>query len=111
VSGLSTPLGENSPSTSSTKSALYFLIFKSRKPQARAFRRWVTGEVLPQIRQTGAYAANGQIGQDGSIVLPPFDGETRYVVLSIPGKPPHIRRTGVAELLAENISLDVQGLC
>ena len=94
-----------------SESAIYTLIFKSRKPQARAFRRWVTGEVLPQIRQTGAYAANSQLGQDGSIVLPPFDGETRYVVLHIPGKPPHIRRTGVAELLAENTSLDVQGLC
>ena len=94
-----------------SESVIYTLIFKSRKPQAKAFRRWVTGEVIPQIRQTGAYAANGQIGQDGSIVLPPFDGETRYVVLSIPGRPPHIRRTGVAELLAENTSLDVQGLC
>jgi hypothetical protein len=33
------------------------------------------------------------------------------VVLHIPGRPPHIRRTGVADLLAENTSLDVQGLC
>lgn len=93
------------------ESALYFLIFKSRKPQARAFRRWVTGEVLPQIRQTGAYAMNGRLGQDGSIVLPPLDGATRYVVVGLPGKPPHIRRTGAAEMLAENTSLDIQGLC
>ncbi len=110
VSTIDTPGGEQTVNLI-TESALYVLIFKSRKPQARAFRRWVTGEVLPQIRQTGAYAANGQLGQDGSIVLPPFDGETRYVVLHIPGKPPHIRRTGIAELLAENTSLDVQGLC
>lgn len=35
---------------------LYELIFQSRKPEARAFRRWVTREVLPAIRQTGSYS-------------------------------------------------------
>ena len=38
-----------------SESGLYALIFKSRKPQAREFRRWVTSEVLPQIRRTGSY--------------------------------------------------------
>lgn len=37
------------------ESGLYDLIFESRKPQARAFRRWVTSELLPQIRRTGQY--------------------------------------------------------
>lgn len=40
-----------------SESGLYALIFKSRKPQAKAFRRWVTSEVLPTIRKTGAYLA------------------------------------------------------
>ena len=35
---------------------LYKLIMRSRKPEARAFQRWVTHEVLPQIRQTGGYS-------------------------------------------------------
>lgn len=35
---------------------LYSLILGSRKPEARAFKRWVTHEVLPSIRRTGAYA-------------------------------------------------------
>lgn len=39
-----------------TESGLYALIFKSRKPQAKAFRKWVTSEVLPSLRQTGRYA-------------------------------------------------------
>lgn len=39
-----------------TESGLYALIFKSRKPEAKAFRKWVTGEVLPAIRKTGNYA-------------------------------------------------------
>lgn len=37
------------------ESGLYSLIFKSRKPEARAFRKWVTSEVLPTIRKTGEY--------------------------------------------------------
>lgn len=38
------------------ESGLYHLIFNSRKPEARRFRRWVTQEVLPSIRQTGGYS-------------------------------------------------------
>jgi Prophage antirepressor len=38
-----------------SESGLYALIFTSRKPEARRFRRWVTGEVLPSIRSTGGY--------------------------------------------------------
>ena len=36
---------------------LYDVILESRKPEARAFRRWVTGEVLPAIRKHGGYMA------------------------------------------------------
>ena len=35
--------------------AVYSLILSSKLPQAKAFKRWVTSEVLPQIRQTGGY--------------------------------------------------------
>ncbi len=38
-----------------TEPGLYTVTFLSRKPQAQNFRRWVTGEVLPSIRKTGAY--------------------------------------------------------
>lgn len=38
------------------ESGLYELIFQSRKPGAKAFRRWVTGTVLPAIRKTGSYS-------------------------------------------------------
>lgn len=37
------------------ESGLYNLIFQSRKPEAKAFRKWVTSEVLPSIRRTGRY--------------------------------------------------------
>ena len=37
------------------ESGLYSLVFASKLPQAKAFKRWVTSEVLPQIRKTGGY--------------------------------------------------------
>ncbi|MBQ4126638.1 MAG: Bro-N domain-containing protein [Alistipes sp.] len=37
------------------ESGLYHLIFQSRKPEAKAFRKWVTAEVLPTLRRTGRY--------------------------------------------------------
>lgn len=39
------------------ESGLYNLIFRSTKPEAKKFRKWVTAEVLPSIRKTGAYVA------------------------------------------------------
>lgn len=38
---------------------LYKLIARSNKPEAKAFLRWVTHDVLPSIRQTGSYTAPG----------------------------------------------------
>ena len=38
------------------ESGLYSLILSSKLPQAKQFKRWVTSEVLPAIRRTGAYA-------------------------------------------------------
>ena len=38
-----------------TESGLYALIFRSNKPDAKGFRKWVTSEVLPAIRKTGGY--------------------------------------------------------
>jgi len=38
-----------------SESGLYSLVFKSKKPGAKKFKRWVTHEVLPKIRQTGSF--------------------------------------------------------
>lgn len=35
---------------------LYSLILRSRKPQARTFKRWITHDVLPALRRTGHYS-------------------------------------------------------
>lgn len=52
---VSTPSG-NQECTVISESGLYHAVLKSRKPQAKAFRRWVTNDVLPAIRKTGRYA-------------------------------------------------------
>jgi hypothetical protein len=38
-----------------SESGMYALIFGSRKPEAKRFRRWVTGTVLPTLRKTGKF--------------------------------------------------------
>lgn len=38
------------------ESGLYSLAFRSKLPEAKAFKRWVTSEVLPSIRRTGSYS-------------------------------------------------------
>lgn len=43
------------------ESGLYNLIFRSNKPEAKNFRRWVTNEVLPALRQQGSYAIPGEV--------------------------------------------------
>lgn len=48
-------LGGNQNITIINESGLYSLILKSKKPQAKQFKRWVTHEVLPTIRKHGAY--------------------------------------------------------
>ena len=45
-----------------SESGVYNAIFRSRRPEAVRFRRWVTGEVLPAIRSAGRYDAAGSRG-------------------------------------------------
>ena len=49
------------------ESGLYNLIFQSRKPEAKAFRKWVTAEVLPTIRKTGRYELANTPSEGGSV--------------------------------------------
>ncbi|AZZ97986.1 Bro-N domain-containing protein [Pseudoalteromonas sp. R3] len=42
-----------------TESGVYSAILRSRKPSAKKFKKWLTSEVLPSIRKTGAYQRDG----------------------------------------------------
>ena len=55
LSNWQTPGGEQQMITI-TESGLYSAILRSRRPEAKDFKRWVTREVLPQIRKTGSYS-------------------------------------------------------
>ena len=51
----------NVPITIISESGLYNVILLSRKPEAKKFKRWVTHEVLPQIRKHGAYVTTSKL--------------------------------------------------
>lgn len=70
--GITDPMGRSQEVTVINESGLYHLIFQSRKPEARAFRKWVTNDVLPSIRRTGSYSSTGirPAGQPDRAKLP-----------------------------------------
>ena len=49
-------LGGNQEVVIINESGLYSLILSSKLPKAKAFKRWVTSEVLPTLRKTGSYS-------------------------------------------------------
>ncbi|MED5050606.1 BRO family protein [Anoxybacillus rupiensis] len=51
-------LGRQGETNVVNEAGLYSLILGSKKPEAKAFKRWVTHEVLPSIRKTGGYVSN-----------------------------------------------------
>lgn len=51
-------LGRKQTAIFINEDGLYDVILDSRKPEAKAFRKWVTSEVLPAIRRTGGYMAS-----------------------------------------------------
>lgn len=50
------------------ESGVYSLILSSKLPQAKAFKRWITTEVLPAIRRTGGYVHGAEELSDAEIV-------------------------------------------
>jgi len=54
-------LGGTQQMTVVSEAGMYEVVLRSDKPEAVAFRRWITGTVLPEIRKTGQYGAVAQI--------------------------------------------------
>lgn len=76
-----TPGGEQEMLTV-TEPGLYRLIFKSRKPVAKRFQRWVFHEVLPAIRRTGSYSLT-TAEQPPAPALPPAEERLKTLVSAI----------------------------
>ncbi|WP_193583948.1 BRO-N domain-containing protein [Laribacter hongkongensis] len=53
-------LGGDQEVTTINESGLYSAILRSRKPEAKRFKKWVTSEVLPAIRKTGTYSTSSR---------------------------------------------------
>ena len=71
---VSTP-GGNQEMTIVSEAGLYSLILRSRKPEAKAFKRWVTHEVLPSIRKTGAYLSPGMSNEQVKALVATLEEE------------------------------------
>ena len=61
-------LGRPNEMTFINESGLYALIFGSKLPSAKQFKRWVTSEVLPQINRTGGYIPMNSSDDDITIM-------------------------------------------
>lgn len=90
-----TPGGKQSMTTVS-ESGLYSLVLGSRKPEAHLFKRWVTHDVLPSIRKTGAYVTPSLAQQ---IIQDP---DTLFLILE------QLRQERSARLSAEKNVADTQ---
>ncbi|WP_432736494.1 BRO-N domain-containing protein [Maridesulfovibrio sp. FT414] len=56
-----------------SESGLYSLIFRSRKPEAKKFRKWITSEVIPSLRKTGCYAMGQGADQSAPLTIDEYD--------------------------------------
>ena len=59
--------GQGRSMTFVNEEGLYEVIFQSKKPEAKVFKKWVFSEVLPSIRKTGSYSSKQPIEDDAII--------------------------------------------
>ena len=71
--------GQRRQMTIINESGLYALILSSKLPQAKDFKRWVTSEVLPQIRMTGGYIPVGKDDDEDAIQRKAIDIMNRTI--------------------------------
>ncbi|WP_410923930.1 Bro-N domain-containing protein [Pseudomonas aeruginosa] len=93
------------------ESGLYSAILKSRKPEAKRFKRWVTHEVLPAIRKTGRYALSGT----PALPAPTQDRVCSILLIGeavakVPGVKPGIAMAATLTCIHENTGLAVETL-
>lgn len=76
---ITTPSRGQQQVTIINESGLYALILSSKLPQAKDFKRWVTSEVLPQIRMTGGYIPVGKDDDEDAIQRKAIDIMNRTI--------------------------------
>lgn len=97
-------LGGRQDMTVVSESGLYALVLRSRKPEARAFTKWVTAEVLPAIRKHGHY--NDSLGRMGTLIGQTIGTDGFHMLGSIvkgkvTGLPVAVRRRAISKIWAQ----------
>ena len=94
------------------ESGLYALILGSTKDAAKRFKRWVTSEVLPTIRKTGAYSVPGTVA---ALPAPTHDRITAILLIGeavakVPGVKTGIAMAATLTCIQENTGLTTEVL-
>ncbi len=63
------------------ESGMYALVLGSRLPDAKRFKRWLTSEVLPEIRRTGAYSINQLSRKQLALMVVQAEEEKEHLAL------------------------------
>lgn len=101
VSVLDTPGGKQQI-TVINESGLYSLIFASKLPSAKRFKRWVTSEVLPMLRKTGKYSMT-----DDEPEQPPVSLKERMEIAKLIAKTPKNRLHMVAKIFEPVLGIEI----
>lgn len=90
------------PSLVISRSGVFALAMKSRKPEAREFRQWVTGVVLPSIQDNGGYILGQEtLGKEGGMTDEQFLAEAALVAQRVIAA----KDAEIARLSAENAAM------
>lgn len=100
------PHGRPQMTTTINESGLYSVILSSSKPEAKAFRKWITGEVLPSIRKTGGY----QIYQAPEMELPHQWMKRGTILSDDAAKELGIKKDKIRDLLVSRPTVYVNGV-
>ncbi len=106
--------GGNQDMTVINESGLFNLVLGSRKPEAKRFKRWVTHEVLPSIRKTGAYSVSVAAPAPS---LPDYTQSRVAAILAIgemiarvPGVKPGIAAACTLNCIRDNTGIDLESM-
>ena len=105
-------LGRQQRANHINESGLYALILGSTKDAAKRFKRWVTSEVLPTIRKTGAYSVSGALA---ALPAPTHDRVSAILLIGeavakVPGVKPGIAAAAMLTCIQENTGITTEVL-
>ena len=95
---LNDTLGGKQEMTIINEAGLYTLVLSSRKPEAKAFKRWITHEVLPSIRRNGAYISGQEVMGEQELLARAYEVSQRILAE---------REKRIGRLEADNAELSV----